>query len=68
MAREAVENELWEIVRLLLPPPSAHKTPAGRKRLDERRPRDWQQAGVWDRLHASCWRHYAMPATSTSSG
>lgn len=37
MARELVDDELWEIVRPLLPPPLPHKTPAGRKRLDERR-------------------------------
>ena len=34
MDRELVDDELWEIVRPLLPP---HKSPAGRKRLDERR-------------------------------
>jgi hypothetical protein len=32
MARELVDDELWEIVRPLLPPPPPHKTPAGRKR------------------------------------
>ena len=84
MAHELVDDELWEIVRPLLPPPPSHKTPAGRKRLDERRvltgilfilqsglpwellpremgcgsgmtcwrrTRDWQKAGVWDKLH-----------------
>lgn len=84
MARELVDDELWEIVRPLLPPPPPHKTPAGRKRLDDRRvftgilfilqaglpwellpqemgcgsgmtcwrrARDWQEAGVWDKLH-----------------
>jgi transposase len=84
MARELVDDELWEIVRPLLPPPAPHKSPAGRKRLDERRvftgilfilqsglpwellpsemgcgsgmtcwrrARDWQKAGVWDKLH-----------------
>jgi transposase len=84
MARELINDELWEIVQSLLPPPPPHKTPAGRKRLDERRvftgivfilqsglpwemlpkemgcgsgmtcwrrARDWQQAGVWERLH-----------------
>lgn len=35
MARELVDDELWEIVRPLLPPPP-HKSPAGRTRLDER--------------------------------
>jgi transposase len=72
------------MVQPLLPPPPPHKTPAGRKRLDERRiftgivfilqsgmpwemlpremgcgsgmtcwrrARDWQQAGVRDKLH-----------------
>jgi transposase len=37
MARELVDDELWEIVRPLLPPLPPHKTPAGRKRLDDRR-------------------------------
>lgn len=37
MARELVDDELWEIVRPLLPQPPPHKSPAGRKRLDERR-------------------------------
>jgi transposase len=37
MARELVDDGLWAIVRPLLAPPPAHKTPAGRKRLDERR-------------------------------
>jgi transposase len=82
-ACELVDDELWEIVSPLLPLPP-HKTPAGRKRLDERRvfigilfilqsgfpweflpqemgcgsgmtcwrrARDWQKAGVWNRLH-----------------
>jgi transposase len=35
MARELVDDELWEIVRPLLPPPPSHQSPAGRKRLDE---------------------------------
>lgn len=84
MARELVDDALWEIVEPLLPPPAPRKSPAGRKRLDERRvltgilfilqsglpwemlpremgcgsgmscwrrARDWQQAGVWDKLH-----------------
>jgi transposase len=84
MARELVYDELWEVVRPLLPPPPLHKTPAGRKRLDDRRvftgilfilqaglpwellpqemgcgsgmtcwrrARDWQEAGVWAKLH-----------------
>jgi transposase len=84
MARELVDDELWEIVRPLLPLPPPHKTSAGRKRLNERRvftgilfilqsglpwemlpqemgcgsgmtcwrrARDWQKAGVWDKLH-----------------
>ena len=34
MARELVDDELWEIVRPLLPP---HQSLAGCKRLDERR-------------------------------
>lgn len=83
MAHGLVDDELWEIVRPLLPPPP-HKPPAGRKQLDERRvftgilfilqsglpwemlpkemgcgsgmtgwlrSRDWQKAGVWDKLH-----------------
>jgi transposase len=37
MARELVDDGLWAIVRPLLAPPPALKTPAGRKRLDERR-------------------------------
>jgi transposase len=84
MARELVDDALWEIVKPLLPASPPRKTPAGRKRLDERRiftgilfilqsglpwemlpkemgcgsgmtcwrrARDWQQAGVWDKLH-----------------
>jgi transposase len=84
MARELVDEALWEIVQPLLPSPPPRKSPAGRKRLDERRvltgilfilqsglpwemlpremgcgsdmscwrrARDWQQAGVWDKLH-----------------
>jgi transposase len=84
MADELVNDELWEIVRPLLPPPPSRKAAAGRKRLDERcvfagilfvlqsgiswerlpkemgcgsgmtcwrRARDWQKAGVWERLH-----------------
>jgi len=83
MARELVDDELWEIVRPLLPPP-LQKMPAGRKRLDDRRvftgllfilqaglpwkllpqemgcgsgmtcwrrARNWQEAGVWAKLH-----------------
>lgn len=37
MARKLVNDELWEIVRPLFPPPPPHKTPVGRKQLDERR-------------------------------
>jgi transposase len=37
MARELVDDELWEAVRPLLPPPPPHKTPAERRRLDDRR-------------------------------
>lgn len=37
MARELIDDALWEIVQPLLPPPPPHKSPAGRKRLDERR-------------------------------
>ena len=84
MARGLIDDELWEIIQPLLPPPPSHKTPAGRKRLNQRRvltgivfilqsglpwemlpkemgcgsgmtcwrrARDWQQAGVWERLH-----------------
>lgn len=84
MARELVDDALWEMVKPLLPAAPPRKTPAGRKRLDERRiftgilfilqsglpwemlpremgggsgmtcwrrARDWQQAGVWDKLH-----------------
>jgi transposase len=84
MSRELVDDALWEIIEPLLPPIPPHKSPAGRKRLDNRRvltgilfilqtglpwdwlpkemgcgsgmtcwrrARDWQQAGVWDKLH-----------------
>ena len=84
MARELVDDALWELIRPLLPAPLPHKSPAGRKRLDDRkaltgvlfilqtglpwemlpqemgcgsgmtcwrRARDWQKAGVWDKLH-----------------
>ena len=84
MARELVDDALWEIIEPLLPAIPPHKSPAGRKRLDNRRvltgilfilqtglpwdwlpkemgcgsgmtcwrrARDWQQAGVWDKLH-----------------
>lgn len=84
MARELIDDALWEIIEPLLPPIPAHKSAAGRKRLDNRRvltgilfilqtglpwdwlpkemgcgsgmtcwrrARDWQQAGVWDKLH-----------------
>jgi transposase len=37
MARELVDDALWEMVKPLLPAPPPRKTPAGRKRLDERR-------------------------------
>jgi len=37
MARELVDDALWEIIEPLLPPIPAHKSPAGRKRLDNRR-------------------------------
>jgi len=30
-----------------------------------RRLRDWQQAGVWDRLHEYCWRNVVQPIAST---
>lgn len=36
MGRELVDDELWKIVHPLLPPPAPHKSPAGRKRLEER--------------------------------
>jgi transposase len=85
MARELVDDALWEMVKPLVPAAPPHKAPAGRKRLDERRiftgilfilqtglpwemlpremgcgsgmtcwrrARDWQQAGVWDKLFA----------------
>jgi transposase len=84
MARELVDDALWEMVKPLLPAPPPRKSAAGRKRLDERRiftgimfilqsglpwemlpqemgcgsgmtcwrrARDWQQAGVCDKLH-----------------
>lgn len=35
MARELVDDALWEMVNLLWPVPPSRKTPAGRKRLDE---------------------------------
>jgi transposase len=37
MARDLGNDERWEIVRPLLPPLPPHKTPAGRKRIDQRR-------------------------------
>ena len=37
MARELVDDELWEMVKPLLPAPPPRKNAAGRKRLDERR-------------------------------
>jgi hypothetical protein len=37
MARALVNDERWEIVRPLLPPLPPHTTPAGRKRIDQRR-------------------------------
>ena len=84
MARQLVDDELWEIVEPLLPVQQRRTTHPGRKRLDERRvltgilfvlqsglpwdmlpqemgcgsgmtcwrrARDWQKAGVWDKLH-----------------
>lgn len=83
MTHELVNDDLWELIRPLLSPPPQHKSPAGCKRLDERRvltglftlqtglpwemlphemgcgsgmtcwrrTRDWQKAGVWDKLH-----------------
>jgi transposase len=37
MARALVDDALWELIRPLLPPPLPHKSPAGRKRLDDRK-------------------------------
>lgn len=37
MARELVDDELWEIARPFLPSQPPHKSPAGSRRLDERR-------------------------------
>jgi transposase len=33
-----------------------------------RRLRDWQQAGVWERLHHGCWTGWATTARSTGPG
>jgi transposase len=84
MARQLVDDALWNMIEPLLPAAPRRKSPAGRKRLDDRRvltgilfilqtglpwemlpqemgcgsgmtcwrrARDWQQAGVWDKLH-----------------
>lgn len=50
MARELVDDALWEIIEPLLPPPPPRKTPAGRKRLDERR----VLTGILFILHPAC--------------
>ena len=85
MAKSILDDELWQLIKPLLPPPKARRSRyRGRKPLDDRavltgilfilqtglrwdllpremgcgsgmncwrRLRDWQAAGVWDRLH-----------------
>ncbi len=85
MAKPLVDDELWELIQPLLPPPKPRRWRyPGRKRLRERRAltgilfvlksgipwemlpkemecgsgmtcwrrlRDWQEAGVWQKLH-----------------
>ena len=45
MEAPVIDDDLWTLIEPLLPRPKP------RAKSDPGRPRDWQEAGVWDRLH-----------------